>query len=67
MGRSADEALCREKKRLRNHFDLGHFVHCAEDENIPKPFDKKTDKDIQPAHNFKVNLEPDNFTEEKYA
>ncbi len=30
-----------------------------------RPIDTRTKKPVEPAHNFEVALEPDNFTEEK--
>ena len=63
--KAANEVYQREKKRLRNHFDLAHSVHCSEYELIPKPLDRRTSEPIYPAHNFMVDLEPDHFTEEK--
>ncbi|CAF9927096.1 MAG: Arginyl-tRNA--protein transferase 1 [Heterodermia speciosa] len=56
----------RDKKWLRNNFDLGHSVCCSENESLPKPLDPKSKEHIRPAHDFKVNLEPDKFTEEKF-
>ena len=38
----------------------------SEYKNILKPVDPSTDKPIEPAHEFKLTLEPDDFTEEKY-
>ncbi|KAJ9623513.1 Arginyl-tRNA--protein transferase 1 [Taxawa tesnikishii (nom. ined.)] len=45
-----------EKKRDKNGFDLVETVHEAERERL---------KPVRPAHEFKVTLEPDDFTEEK--
>ncbi|KAJ9614145.1 Arginyl-tRNA--protein transferase 1 [Cladophialophora chaetospira] len=56
----------REKRRLRGSFDLLHAVHRAEYDNVKRPTDKKSNKPIEPAHKFEVNLEGDNFTKEKY-
>ncbi|KAB5582379.1 arginine-tRNA-protein transferase [Coniochaeta sp. 2T2.1] len=48
-----------EKRRRDNEFDLIERVHEAESKNVKTP--------PQPAHEFIVTLEPDTFTEEKYA
>ncbi|CAK4031693.1 related to arginine-tRNA- transferase [Lecanosticta acicola] len=48
-----------EKKHQNNTFDLTATVHEAELPNL-KP-------GIDPQHRFEVNLEPDKFTEEKFA
>ena len=55
----------REKKKRRNHFDLGRVVHEAEYKNVKKPIDTRTKSILEPAHKFEVNLEPDSFTAEK--
>lgn len=34
---------------------------------MKKPLDVRTSEHIEPAHRYEVNLEPDDFTEEKYA
>ncbi|KAL8368468.1 hypothetical protein RB599_004084 [Gaeumannomyces hyphopodioides] len=47
-----------ESKRRDAVFDLVERVHEAERERVASP--------PEPAHNFTVALEPDNFTEEKY-
>ena len=50
----------REQARKRdNDFDLVERVHEAESEVLGNP--------LKPAHAFTVTLEPDTFTEEKYA
>jgi arginine-tRNA-protein transferase len=48
-----------EKAEQRTSFDLVRAVHEAEAGHVRRPPD--------PAHRFEVNLEPDDFTEEKYA
>lgn len=48
----------REKKRLKDTFDLRNAVHESERANL-KP-------GIEPEHRFEVTLEPDKFTEEKF-
>ncbi|KAL8698381.1 MAG: hypothetical protein Q9224_001875 [Gallowayella concinna] len=55
-----------EKKRRKNHFDLGTAVHEIESAHVPRPTDPKTNRPIRPAHEFDVCLEPDSYTEEKY-
>ena len=50
--------VSREKKRQNNSFDLLTTLHESEQANL-KP-------DLEPDHQFEVNLEPDVFTEEKY-
>lgn len=50
---------CREKKRSNNSFDLLSAVHESEEANL-KP-------GIPPEHKLSVTLEPDQFTEEKFA
>lgn len=47
-----------ESKRRDAVFDLVQRVHEAERERVPSP--------PEPAHDFTVVLEPDDFTEEKY-
>lgn len=42
-------------------------MHKSEYINIQRPINPKTKHPIEPAHRFDVTLEPDNFTEEKYA
>ncbi|KZF20022.1 arginine-tRNA-protein transferase 1 [Xylona heveae TC161] len=48
-----------EKSRRKNEFDLVHSLHECESANVKRP--------PQPEHTFEVTLEPDTFTEEKYA
>ena len=56
---------CREKRRTRDVFDLHDSVHKSEYENVRRPIDPKTKLPIEPSHKFEVNLEADNFSEEK--
>ena len=50
----------REESRKRDTtFDLVERAHEAENHRVPQP--------PKPAHDFTVSLEPDTFTEEKYA
>ena len=50
----------REEMRKRdNEFDLVERIHEAESQSLKTP--------PEPAHHFTVTLEPDTFTEEKYA
>lgn len=52
--------LTREQARKRDsHFDLVERIHEAEAKHLRTP--------PQPAHELKVTLEPDNFTDEKFA
>ncbi|KFY07357.1 hypothetical protein V492_07215 [Pseudogymnoascus sp. VKM F-4246] len=48
-----------EAARYKQTFDLCERVHESELESLPGP--------TKPAHEFTVTLEPDTFTEEKYA
>jgi arginine-tRNA-protein transferase len=48
-----------ETRRRDNEFDLVERIHEAESKNLKKP--------PLPEHEFEVSLEPDTFTEEKYA
>lgn len=50
---------CREKKRLKDTFDLEQVVHESGRPNL-RP-------SIEPDHRFEVTLEPDKFTEEKFG
>ncbi|KAI1869353.1 uncharacterized protein JN550_005983 [Neoarthrinium moseri] len=52
--RSRDEA-----KQRDNQFNLVDRIHEAETQSLKA--------NLQPAHTFSVSLEPDEFTEEKYA
>ncbi|KAI3393360.1 hypothetical protein diail_4398, partial [Diaporthe ilicicola] len=52
--------LTREEARKRDsHFDLVERIHEADAERLRAP--------PQPAHELKVTLEPDTFTDEKFA
>ncbi|KAK7746914.1 Arginyl-tRNA--protein transferase 1 [Cytospora paraplurivora] len=52
--------LTREQARARDsQFDLVERIHESESEKLKHP--------PQPAHQFQVTLEPDDFTEEKFA
>lgn len=57
--------FCREKKRRRNKFDVYEAVHESEYCCVRRPIDTRTKELVEPAHQFEVVLEPDNFTEEK--
>ncbi|ETS78749.1 hypothetical protein PFICI_08602 [Pestalotiopsis fici W106-1] len=48
-----------ESRRRKQEFDLVERIHEAETQRLQTP--------PQPAHTFEVTLEPDIFTEEKYA
>ncbi|KAL9586221.1 MAG: hypothetical protein Q9212_001046 [Teloschistes hypoglaucus] len=56
-----------EKHWRRNHFDLCTAIHETESPCVPKPIDPRVREPIKPAYRFDVSLEPDIFTEEKYA
>ncbi|RMD40680.1 hypothetical protein DV735_g4439, partial [Chaetothyriales sp. CBS 134920] len=55
-----------EKKAKRDKFNLLESVHLAEYSNVKRPVGRKLNKPIEPAHKFKVTLEGDSFTKEKY-
>ncbi|KAL8695170.1 MAG: hypothetical protein Q9218_000338 [Villophora microphyllina] len=56
-----------EKNRQRNYFDLCTAIHETESPRVQRPLDPEAKGSIEPEHRFEVNLEPDYFTEEKYA
>lgn len=56
-----------EKRHRKNNFDVYEAVHESEYHCMRRPIDTRTKEPIEPAHEFEVALEPDNFTEEKYA
>ncbi|MCJ1351836.1 MAG: Arginyl-tRNA--protein transferase 1 [Icmadophila ericetorum] len=56
-----------EKKHRRNHFDIAEAINQFQYCNVKKPVDPATKDHIEPAHKFEIILEPDTFTEEKYA
>ncbi|KAL8841617.1 MAG: hypothetical protein Q9170_000831 [Blastenia crenularia] len=56
-----------EKKRRKNHFNLYTAIHETESIHTNRPINPKTKQPIEPAHNFEVHLEPDSYTEEKFA
>ncbi|KAL8630826.1 hypothetical protein Q9189_003495 [Teloschistes chrysophthalmus] len=62
-----DRGWRREKHWRRNHFDLCTAIHETESPCVPKPIDPRVREPIKPAYRFDVSLEPDIFTEEKYA
>ncbi|KAL8698956.1 MAG: hypothetical protein Q9201_006285 [Fulgogasparrea decipioides] len=62
-----DRGWRRDKKWRKNHFDFYTAVHETESIRVPRPVDPRDKEPIQPAHQFEVLLEPDSFTEEKYA
>lgn len=59
MQKITSSDMNREKKRLNNSFDLLSVVHESEESNL-KP-------GVTPEHTLSVTLEPDRFTEEKFA
>ncbi|KAL8643071.1 MAG: hypothetical protein Q9228_000310 [Teloschistes exilis] len=56
-----------EKQWRRNHFDLCTAIHETESACVQKPIDPRVTEPIKPAYRFDVSLEPDIFTEEKFA
>ncbi|MCJ1331802.1 Arginyl-tRNA--protein transferase 1 [Thelotrema lepadinum] len=56
-----------EKRDRKNNFDVHRRIHEADYDNIPKPINPSTGKSIEPSHKLEVSLEPDQYTEEKYA
>lgn len=65
LGAALADLRYRDKKRRKTVFDLGHSVHESQYSNVQRPVNPKTGRSIEPARNFEVTLEPDNFTEEK--
>jgi arginyl-tRNA---protein transferase len=59
--------LREEKKRRRGQFDLGPAVHLSEYDRLERPVNPQSRVAIEPAHNFTITLEPDFFSEEKWA
>ena len=57
--------LYREKQQLRNRPNLPQKVHEVEYGKLPRPYEKKMKARIAPVHKFEVELEPDDYTEEK--
>ena len=55
----------REIIKRRNTFDLLGAVHEAEYASVNRPIDTRSKRPIEPAHQFEVSLEPDDFTAEK--
>lgn len=58
--------MSREKRKIRDKFDLLSAVHKAEYSLLQRPVNKRTGNPIEPAHKFEVNLEGDSCTKEKY-
>jgi arginine-tRNA-protein transferase len=56
-----------DKKQQRNNFEFISKLHTSEDTHMLHPIDPKTSNPIRPEHKFTVALEPDTFTEEKWA
>ena len=46
---------------------MSQRIHEPDYDRLPQPVDPKDGKPIQPAHKLEVTLEPDSYTEEKYA
>ncbi len=55
-----------EKQRQKSTFDLEAAVHASEYANLQRPVDPRTQKCIEPAHNFEVKLESASFSKEKW-
>ncbi|KAL8904597.1 MAG: hypothetical protein Q9207_003152 [Kuettlingeria erythrocarpa] len=62
-----DRGWRREKQRRKNHFDLHLAVHEAESRSVKRPIHPRTKEPVEPAHTFEVQLEPDSYSDEKYA
>ncbi|KAJ6160798.1 arginine-tRNA-protein transferase [Penicillium chermesinum] len=57
----------REEKRYRKcNFDLQSAVHEAEYSNLKRPIDPATNRPLEPAHRFEVNLEGDSTSQMKH-
>ena len=56
-----------EKRYQKDHFRLSETILEMQYSNVQKPTDPRLKADIQPAHEFHVILESDNFTEEKWV
>lgn len=54
------------KRQQRDTFNVVDAAHRAEHDKLPRPVAKKTNKTIEPAHRFEVNLEADSCTKEKH-
>lgn len=68
MAKAADpKCSYREKKRRKNHFDLHAAVHEVESRSVKRPIHPRTKEPVEPTHAFEVQLEPDNYSDEKYA
>lgn len=55
-----------EKRRRKTEFDLQASVHASEYASLRIPVDPKTEKPVEPAHKFEINLESDSFSKEKW-
>lgn len=58
--------LCREKRHRKTHFDLQSAVHESEYNKIKRPIDPITNRPLEPAHKFEVNLEGDSVSQAKF-
>ncbi|CEO60412.1 Putative Arginyl-tRNA--protein transferase 1 [Penicillium brasilianum] len=57
----------REEKRHRKcNFDLQSAVHEAEYSNVKRPIDPVTERPLEPAHKFEVNIEGDSVSQAKF-
>ncbi|KAJ5173386.1 hypothetical protein N7492_005979 [Penicillium capsulatum] len=57
----------REEKKFRKcNFDLQSSVHEAEYSKVKRPLDPATNRPLEPAHRFEVNLEGDSVSQAKF-
>ncbi|KAI4144791.1 MAG: hypothetical protein LQ340_006532 [Diploschistes diacapsis] len=57
----------REKRHRKQEFDIFERVHEPDYKYMQRPVNPVNGKPIEPEHKLEVNIEQDNFTEEKYA
>ncbi|KAL3474963.1 arginine-tRNA-protein transferase [Aspergillus californicus] len=55
-----------EKKHLKRKFDLLDAVHGVEYSNVKRPVDPKTNRSLEPAHRFEINIEGDSVSQAKF-
>ncbi|KAJ5540971.1 hypothetical protein N7494_006047 [Penicillium frequentans] len=55
-----------EKKHRKCNFDLLSAVHEAEYSNLKRPIDPATNRALEPAHRFEVNIEGDSVSQAKF-
>lgn len=63
---SIADGTCREKKHRKCNFDLLPAVHESEYSYIKRPVDPETNRPLEPAHRFEVNLEGDSVSQAKF-